>query len=205
MAPGFVNLRFMCHCLARALKLHLEFNPTNANFLIDLQQEADNEDLEFSYNLEEHLKVTLNPNMLSKLLSQGSPYLKENKISLLTQTQKETEIDKQVIDIQCKLELLKLDQPSFEQRIVKFGNFHKEPEPELIEDSKHDSALDDDFDRKSVEDLEDDFEDVTGINAKQEFKMIEKMREDSEATQVFKRDQSRLNDFMSRKKLTRLE
>lgn len=30
MAPGFLNLRFMCHCLARALKMHLDFNPTNA-------------------------------------------------------------------------------------------------------------------------------------------------------------------------------
>ena len=61
MAPGFVNLRFMCHCLARALMLHLEFNPSNANFLIDLQSEQENEDLEFSYNLETHLKVTLHP------------------------------------------------------------------------------------------------------------------------------------------------
>jgi hypothetical protein len=25
MAPGFVNLRFMCHCLAKAIKRHLEF------------------------------------------------------------------------------------------------------------------------------------------------------------------------------------
>ncbi len=33
MAPSLVNLRFMCHCLAKAIKMHLDFNPTNANFL----------------------------------------------------------------------------------------------------------------------------------------------------------------------------
>jgi len=33
MAPGVVNLRFMCHCLARAVKMHLNFNPDNENFL----------------------------------------------------------------------------------------------------------------------------------------------------------------------------
>ena len=26
MGPGFVNLRFICHCLARAIKRHLEFS-----------------------------------------------------------------------------------------------------------------------------------------------------------------------------------
>lgn len=32
-APGIINLRFMCHCLARAIKMHLDFNPTDAYFL----------------------------------------------------------------------------------------------------------------------------------------------------------------------------
>ena len=35
MAPGFVNLRFMCHCLAKAIKRHLEFGK-NHWFLQDL-------------------------------------------------------------------------------------------------------------------------------------------------------------------------
>lgn len=26
MAPGFVNLRFMCHCLAKGIKRHLDFS-----------------------------------------------------------------------------------------------------------------------------------------------------------------------------------
>ena len=26
MGPGFVNLRFLCHCLARAIKRHIEFS-----------------------------------------------------------------------------------------------------------------------------------------------------------------------------------
>ena len=26
MGPGFINLRFMCHCLARAIKRHIDFS-----------------------------------------------------------------------------------------------------------------------------------------------------------------------------------
>jgi len=29
MGPSFINLRFMCHCLARAIKMHLDFNSGN--------------------------------------------------------------------------------------------------------------------------------------------------------------------------------
>ena len=36
MGPGFVNLRFMCHCLARAIKRHLEFSKGVHWFLQDL-------------------------------------------------------------------------------------------------------------------------------------------------------------------------
>lgn len=49
MGPGFINLRFMCHCLARAIKRHLEFSRGEHWFLQDLQQEQDDVDLEFSY------------------------------------------------------------------------------------------------------------------------------------------------------------
>ena len=59
MAPGVINLRFMCHCLAKAIKMHLDFNPTNANFLQDLRKE--NENLEFTYNFQSDLKVTIHP------------------------------------------------------------------------------------------------------------------------------------------------
>jgi len=48
MAPGVVNLRFMCYCLAKAIKMHLDFNPNHANFLQDLREV--NHDLEFTYN-----------------------------------------------------------------------------------------------------------------------------------------------------------
>lgn len=59
MAPGVVNLRFMCHCLARAVKMHLNFNPDNENFLQDLRRIDSN--LEFTYNFQNELKVTLHP------------------------------------------------------------------------------------------------------------------------------------------------
>lgn len=36
MGPGFMNLRFMCHCLARAIKRHLEFSNGEHWFLQDL-------------------------------------------------------------------------------------------------------------------------------------------------------------------------
>lgn len=61
MGPGFINLRFMCHCLARAIKRHLEFSKGEHWFLQDLQQEQDDVDLEFSYQLPPDLKLTLNP------------------------------------------------------------------------------------------------------------------------------------------------
>ena len=48
MGPGFINLRFMCHCLARAIMRHLEFSQGNW-FLQDLQSAEDDIDLEFSY------------------------------------------------------------------------------------------------------------------------------------------------------------
>lgn len=62
MGPGFINLRFMCHCLARAIKRHLDFSKGKHWFLQDLQAEADDIDLEFSYQLPPDLKLTLNPN-----------------------------------------------------------------------------------------------------------------------------------------------
>ena len=37
MGPGFINLRFVCHCLARAIMRHLEFNKDEHWFLQDLQ------------------------------------------------------------------------------------------------------------------------------------------------------------------------
>ena len=61
MGPGFINLRFMCHCLARAIKRHIDFSKGEHWFLQDLQAEADNIDLEFSYQLPADLKLTLNP------------------------------------------------------------------------------------------------------------------------------------------------
>ena len=36
MGPGFINLRFMCHCLARAIKRHLDFSRGEHWFLQDL-------------------------------------------------------------------------------------------------------------------------------------------------------------------------
>jgi len=41
MGPGFMNLRFMCHCLAKAIKRHLEFSQGTHWFLQDLQMSKD--------------------------------------------------------------------------------------------------------------------------------------------------------------------
>ena len=49
MGPGFMNLRFMCHCLARAIKRHLEFSKGIHWFLQDLQAIENDDELEFSY------------------------------------------------------------------------------------------------------------------------------------------------------------
>lgn len=61
MGPGFINLRFMCHCLARAIKSHIAFSKGEHWFLQDLQAEKEDIDLEFSYQLPPDLKLTLNP------------------------------------------------------------------------------------------------------------------------------------------------
>ena len=61
MGPGFVNLRFLCHCLARAIKRHVEFSQGTHWFLQDLQKEEEVDDLEFSYKLPADLRLTLNP------------------------------------------------------------------------------------------------------------------------------------------------
>lgn len=49
MGPGFMNLRFMNHCLARAIKRHLDFSQGTHWFLQDLQAQQNDDDLEFSY------------------------------------------------------------------------------------------------------------------------------------------------------------
>lgn len=71
MAPGVVNLRYMCHCLAKAVKMHLNFNPTNENFLQDLRSK--DQSLEFTYNFQNELKVTLHPQ------SHQTDFLVQNK------------------------------------------------------------------------------------------------------------------------------
>lgn len=58
MSAALVNLRFMCHCLARAVKMHLDFNPKDKYFLHDF---ADDEELRFTYNFRKDLRVTINP------------------------------------------------------------------------------------------------------------------------------------------------
>lgn len=63
--PGYVNLRFMCYCLAKAIKKHLDFNPTNAHFLHDITTIVDNgPELGFTYDFK--MKVTLNPSKPDK-------------------------------------------------------------------------------------------------------------------------------------------
>ena len=66
MSAALVNLRFMCHCLARAVKMHLDFNPEDNYFLHDReneQNENNEESLRFTYNFNKDLKLTLNPKL----------------------------------------------------------------------------------------------------------------------------------------------
>lgn len=81
-----VNLRFMCHCLARAIKLHLDFNATNATFLQDISDTND-----FTYNFKPDLKLTLNPQQQPQAETPG-------QIAI------QLDIDKQLIEIQAKLQ-----------------------------------------------------------------------------------------------------
>ena len=60
--PGYINLRFMCYCLAKAVSKHLEFNPTNALFLHDITTIEDDDPVNgFTYNFSKDLKLTLHP------------------------------------------------------------------------------------------------------------------------------------------------
>jgi hypothetical protein len=52
----------MCYCLAKAVKKHLDFNPTNAFFLHDITSiENDDPANGFTYNFSKDLKLTLHP------------------------------------------------------------------------------------------------------------------------------------------------
>lgn len=58
MGPGFMNLRFMCDCLARAIKKHIDFSKGDYWMLEDLHRDGSFSDsLEFSYKLPDNLKV----------------------------------------------------------------------------------------------------------------------------------------------------
>ena len=51
-----VNLRFMCYCLGRAIKMHLDHNLADCMLIEDSPDFA-----EFTYNFSKGLKVTLTP------------------------------------------------------------------------------------------------------------------------------------------------
>ena len=58
-ALGYLDLKQICYCLARALMRHIEFSRGHF-FLDDLKNEAKKhqvDDLEFSYNLGAQLKI----------------------------------------------------------------------------------------------------------------------------------------------------
>lgn len=70
--PGYVNLRFMCYCLAKAIKKHMDFNPTNAHFLHDITSIVDNgPEHGFTYNFK--MKVTLHPEPQKLEQTQAEP------------------------------------------------------------------------------------------------------------------------------------
>lgn len=64
----------MCHCLAKAIKMHLDFNSTDAYFLQDLPQDI----LDFTYNFQNQLKVTLHPQLNHESTQNSSNILSEN-------------------------------------------------------------------------------------------------------------------------------
>lgn len=57
MGPGFLNLKVMCRCLARALLRHLRFSKGTHLFLEDLKLSEADEDVEFSYKFGNDLRI----------------------------------------------------------------------------------------------------------------------------------------------------
>jgi hypothetical protein len=162
MAPGVVNLRFMCHCLAKAVKMHLDFNPTHENFLQDLRNTDSN--LEFTYNFKSDLKVTLHPQQF--------------KTDHLLQNKSEIDIDRQVIQIQSKM-----DQFDFDKRILASSRI-QEPEPEQINESI--LGEEDQFgrqDNSSDEGIHEEFSEFGDENAK-----IQTLRREELSANIFLKD-----------------
>lgn len=169
---SMVNLRFMCHCLGRAVKMHLDFNPTNAHFLQDITTVEDNGTNGFTYNFSKDLKLTLNP-------------AKSNQEDL--PSQKTHDIDKQLIEIQSKLQD---GNNTLDKTLISHQNRQKlaqEPEPEI----------EDQFGR---DDLDDSDEELTN----EELLRIEMLRSDEFAKSLFLKDQKRINDYLSKSKLNKV-
>mmetsp|Transcript_36783 Transcript_36783/g.27220 ORF Transcript_36783/g.27220 Transcript_36783/m.27220 type:complete len:120 (+) Transcript_36783:464-823(+) len=64
MGPGFLNLKLMCSCLARAVMKHLEFSHGEYLFLEDLKEQKTleeyketDEEFKFSYHFKKDLKL----------------------------------------------------------------------------------------------------------------------------------------------------
>ena len=115
-APSVVNLRFMCHCLARAIKKHLDFNPNDEHFLQDIETDIRND---FTYNFSRDLKLTLHPEGGGQFQIEAA------------------NIDSAVIEISSKLQGDNNFDKSFHQ------HRSKEPAPESMQDVEESFGRDD--------------------------------------------------------------
>ena len=129
MGPGFINLRFMCHCLARAIKRHLEFSKGEHWFLQDLQQEQDDIDLEFSYQLPPDLKLTLNPKGV-RISSEDD----EDDVNPFQREDQSPVRDIETMDIEVDAEKQKSSQ-THKETVRSSATGFGEPEPENIKSS----------------------------------------------------------------------
>ena len=141
MGPGFMNLRFMCHCLARAIKRHIDFGKGEHWFLQDLQAESDDIDLEFSYQLPPNLKLTLNPKGVRVSGSRDLDH-DDDDINPFQRESPQKDIDTLKIEVEAS-EVMKMEHKNgllpVDDYSASYHDFGKkslaEPEPESIKSS----------------------------------------------------------------------
>ena len=225
MGPGFMNLRFMCHCLARAIKRHLEFSKGSHWFLQDLQAIENDDELEFSYQLPPDLKLTINPKGVKVCTSDDdddiNPFQREETSGDFK------EIDEQQINIDSKQ--VPSANPDMFGKLKQVENKNlREPEPEQTVFSDEEAsgqkpgasatkgAKPGRFDNsvnnqksEGADDIQEELDDG-GDYSQDEFeefeeKVIQQMRREEVRKSVFKKDEERLQTYLNQQKMNVLE
>lgn len=179
MGPGFLNLRFVCRCLGKAIKKHLDFSRDIYFFLDDLQRAIEDEDMEFSYQFKKELKLSkAEIEELSSKESIGCPDLALDDIKVKHNSeqpeQKRAQVKENLLDI--------------ERNLMKKANLRVNSQ--TIQEQTEDNEIQEDLDR----DVSADYFDME-VNDEFEDQQIQKIRREEIRKSVIKKDKERITQF----------